>query len=103
MSPPPWTAGGVDSTDPGSTLLGSRSLWCGVAGSGRARGVEDARLGVRVGDQDLPFEPVGIPEEEAQDRPEVRDEPVAGSTRHETVPDGLERLERGGLQPEVVD
>src|SRR5262249_36807324 len=40
---------------------------------------------------------------DAEDGAEVGDEAVAGAAGDQPVPDLVERVERGGLQPEVVD
>ena len=65
--------------------------------------MEDTRDSVGILDTHFALEPVGVPEEEAQHRAEVGDEVVGRPPLHEAFADGLEGLERGGLQGKVVE
>src|SRR5262249_18995302 len=69
-------------------------------GAGRVR---DSGTCVGIRDAELALETVGIAEEHAQDRSEVGDEAVGGAAGDEAVTDRLERVERPGMQREMVD
>ena len=77
---------------PTNTARGACPGW--IVYSGHQVGVLDA---------DLALESVGIPEEQAEHRPEVGDEVVGRTAGHEPVTDGLEGLERGRLHGEMVE
>ena len=70
------------------------------AGAGR---VATPGNGVGVRHAHLALEAVGVAEEEAEDRAEVGDELVGRAPGDEPVADLLERLERRGLQRQVVE
>jgi hypothetical protein len=59
--------------------------------------------GVGVLDAHLALEAVRVPEEDAEDGAEIGDEVITGAPGDEPVPDLVERVERRGLQPEMVD
>src|SRR5580704_1193017 len=84
-----------DATDPS----GLRWVPCGTG----TRRVADAGTSVRVGDAHFAFEAVGVPEEERQDGTEVGHEVVSRTPRPQPAPDGLEGLQRPGLQGQVID
>lgn len=73
-----------------------------VAQRWRAGRVVHTRLGVRVGDAHLGLQAIWVPEEQAQDVPEVGDEPIGGIAFEETIPDRGERIDGGRLQGKVI-
>src|SRR5262249_57547906 len=91
-----------------TVVLGSGlGLWGGLArgvpGGGRAGRVVHSGHGVGVLDAHLALQAVGVAEKDAEDGAEVGDEAVDGAAGDQPVPDLVERVERGGLQPEEVD
>ena len=60
--------------------------------------------GHRVGvlNAHLTLEAVRVSEEDAEDRTEIGDEVIAGALGNQPVPDLVERLDRRGLQSEMV-
>src|SRR4051812_38052469 len=73
----------------GGDVSGSRGSWW-VDGPGCGGGIGNADRGV---------ESVGIPEEQAENRSEVRDKFVAGPAGEQPTADLLECRQRGRLQP----
>ncbi len=69
----------------------------------RAGRVEDAWDRVRVVDEDLAFEAIGVAEEDRVRLAEVGDEVVSGPTLHQPASDLLERFYVLGAQTDVVD
>src|SRR5262249_10394953 len=74
-----------------------------VARRRRTLRVVDTGLRVGVLHADLALEAIRVTEADAEDRTEVRHEAVAGAAGDEPVADGLERVERIGVQRQVVD
>ena len=74
--------------------------------SARRRGAGRMELAgheVGVGHAHLALEPVGVAEEQAEDGTEVGDETVGRTAIDEPLADGVERLDRSGVQGQVVD
>jgi hypothetical protein len=59
--------------------------------------------GVGVLDAHLTLQAVRVSEEDTEDGAEIGDEVIAGAAGDQPVPDLVERVERGGLQSEMVD
>src|SRR5260221_9081753 len=85
------------------TMRMTRSPHPFVTGRGSTGRVRRVAHRVRVRHAHLALEPVGIHEEEAQDRAEIRDEPVGSTLRDQALADLVEGFDRRGLQSDVVD
>src|SRR5215471_19641950 len=97
----PRSAASARSYDSGPELCSG--LARGVSGGGRAGRVVHPGHGVGVLDAHLALQAVRVSEEDAEDGAEIGDEVIAGAPGDQPVPDLVERVDRRGLQSEMVD
>src|SRR5215469_11995212 len=79
-----------------------RLLPRGVTGGGSARRIVHTGHGVGVLNADLTLQAVGVSEEDAEVGTEIGDEVIAGASGDQPFPDLVERVDRRGLQSEMV-